>query len=273
MNLKYRFDTNTIYLTGSALAYEYQQAKYEKNMQILSYQISSECLTFLIIDWYTFQGIKFQKIVLKDEDSHRDKMIKKDNEIFLSTKIPYSGEGKILLDNGSFREVPMLSFSTPIIRITENMYFGVGHSKIKNNYTYDIPKVEKFKDKLHSTLYNSYGDKYIPHFVEVDGSITGSIYLIYFYYVIVDPKKLLPQSMKISNSYYFLLKNDPREYHFSLLFPLGLTLINNEIIVTAGEGDFYSIELTFNLDECLQSCVHDVQNFDFEDYDYYLSYF
>lgn len=59
-------------------------------------------------------------------------------------------------------------------------------------------------------------------------------------------------------------------YKFSLVFPIGLVKdTENKIIVTCGEGDYYSIALEFNINDVQNDCKYDAQNLNMNIYIYY----
>lgn len=78
--------------------------------------------------------------------------------------------------------------------------------------------------------------------------------------------------MKLSDTYLpLLLDQNITEYKFSLIFPNGLERSDNDnIVVTGGDGDYYSVILEFNLKDVIDRCIHDVQNMDMQKYDYYI---
>lgn len=61
---------------------------------------------------------------------------------------------------------------------------------------------------------------------------------------------------------------------FSLIFPMGLEQINDtDIIITSGEGDYYSSYIILNLQETIALCKHNLYHLDFNQYQYHISYY
>ena len=280
-----------------------------KNSQIMSIEITPNSHKLTILDWYTKKGIQFRKISITEPDlrnprnsenpENQDEANQKASEPIYTLKygrlkykngLTYDGYGDSYLTELTkttkkiTKKIPLLSFSTPVIRIDPSLvrnilskhsskhpsgirelYFGVGHSKIANHKPHSDPKIENFKESIHSEFRTRYGENYVPHF----GYRMGYIYMMYFFYIIYQNGK--PRKMFISDSYYFKPINDSRTYHFSLLFPSGLVLLDSgNVLVTCGEGDYYPVSMTFNLQSCLSACIHDAQRMDFDRYNFHL---
>lgn len=179
---------------------------------------------------------------------------------------------------------PIFSFGTPFVSVSKSnikdkniLYdkIGVGHIKLRRNKN-ETDKdgnllfnknFEKIIDNIENYLISKYKDKYIQHYTY--------IYMMYFIRIIcfkennkINYKILFSDSyLPVNNKYHH--KN---KYKFSLVFPVGIInkKINNEnlICVSAGEGDFYTVIYTFKEKDVLDSCKHDISNFNFKKYKY-----
>lgn len=183
--------------------------------------------------------------------------------------------------------MPALSFTSPHIHI-DNKQLGIGHIKIHSDtirYKYlNGSNIENFRNNLYNDMSAKYGDKYIKHYGSVVApDCEGFIYMMYFY-ILSEPVNDKPgffDVMKISDAFLPINLNPHKKhgdydidegYKFSLIFPSGLEYGDdpNEIIVTAGEGDFYAIQLKFDLNEVIASCKHEVSNLPMSTYQYHI---
>ena len=214
-------------------------------------------------------------------------------EIFIMYDAPFKnliGEGSHLtceetdkLKYGRhYGMAPGFSFSTPLQKIGEDddheNFLGVGHSKIRNgsHFPYKpFSKIAKAKEYIHEKLSKMFGLNYKIHYGSSTGtSCVGYIYLMYFYIVRIPKSKDLHFEMTISDSFLPIdtreLGNDNR-YKFSLIFPMGLIVEKSRIVVTAGDGDYRSVILTFNKENVLKMArQHDVKRMDLHNYKYEL---
>lgn len=251
-----------------------------KNMQIIS--IENNQIKF--IDWFYTQGVRLVTFDIEIPKSDREEFIE------------YSGNLYVLDGNGSYDTnndedkvkygfnygiMPGLSVSTPLIQLDSNKFgksfLGVGHIKIhsdENEFPYlSNSNIQKFRENLNKQMRDEFKDKYILH----KGSnkppnCKGFIYMLYFYILYNDCKDML-----MSDSYLpiYLDRKDfdgpnDKDYKFSLVFPMGLTEQDNKLIVTCGEGDFYSMELEFDKNEAINLCKHNVKDLDMRQYNYYI---
>lgn len=202
----------------------------------------------------------------------------------------------------NFDIMPFFSFSTPAIKIPimineKQMYLGLGHLKIHSDnkrFLYkDGSNIQMFRDNLYKDYNAKFGDKYIKAFgsstldygeytdvekidprtkedyidMEQRFCCDGYIYMGYFYLVSDDYKEML-----LSDA--FLPLNMDAEYKFSLFFPISIDIILKDNIyyvnIGAGEGDYYSVELTFLLNEVITMCIHNISNLDMTNFKYYI---
>ncbi|AYV85806.1 MAG: hypothetical protein Satyrvirus44_1, partial [Satyrvirus sp.] len=164
---------------------------------------------------------------------------------------------------------------------------GVGHLKIhsyENEYPYiKDSSIELFRKNLYLDMRKYFGDRYIRHFgsTNLSTKCKGYIYMLYFYkltdFVELD-SMAFPLNMMLSDAF-LPLSLDPKEkdsifdqdYKFSLVFPMGLAQKDDDtLLVTCGEGDFYSIELEFNKNEVLDLVKHNARCLNFRKYNYYI---
>lgn len=165
---------------------------------------------------------------------------------------------------------PLFSFSTPHVDYN-NLQIGCGHLKIHAdpiNFPY-LPdsNIENFRNNLYLEWKQLFGEKYVRHFGATPPPYCqGFIYMLYFYILIPGEEPF--KQMFISNAYLPLLNT---EYKFSLIFPLGLILTGDKLIVTAGYGDYYSVALEYNVEDVINKCYHNVQDINMHNYQYLIS--
>lgn len=183
---------------------------------------------------------------------------------------------EILYEKINICDFILFSFSTPILTIKHHdleYKLTVGHSKIHADSYYNLYRygnAEDFRDKLYETYQRLFGDSYKAHFgssFSKNHFCDGYIYLLYFcIFVNIDgTNKCL-----ISDSYLPIDQGNDNQYKFSLVFPMGLSLENNKLMVSCGEGDYYTLLLKFDLDEVINSCVHDANRIDPSKYNFHL---
>ncbi len=167
-------------------------------------------------------------------------------------------------------DFPLFSFGTPFYKLenkNDNIVYdgiAVGHTKIRTIIEYNNPNINKFLDDMYDALL-PYGKKYIEHF--------NFLYLCYFIRLQkIKNNDNVEYKMHISDSYLFLNKNKKYEdqYKFSIFFPMGIIVENDNVLVSAGEGDYYNCMLEFDLDSVLENTKHDVEYFDKSKYEFKL---
>lgn len=206
---------------------------YDKNWSF--YSKSKKYFKFLY--WYMDDGVYIIKVPI-------DKNINNNSCI---NKILFKYKGDVLPRYGN-DNFPMISFSSPLIKINKNIKIGCGYTKfILSHPTYN-QKIKKFINSIQDILVSS-NSKYIEHF--------SYIYVPYLF-KLVDNKKLF-----ISNPFYVI--NNSMKYNFSIIYPMSLIKINDYILISAGEGDFYTICLKLKLKNFIDYCIHDVENLKLDD--------
>ena len=253
----------------------------DKNIQIIWIQNN----IIDIFNWFTEKGIKLNKIYCDDDlfsdtlDEYVDDLnaiISECYILYTDQQYPILGTGSCLIDKNedkakkNYGIMPLFSFTTPHIALTDDRLMGVGHIKIHTNqtkYPYKAnSNIDLFRKHLTEDM-AQYGPRYIPHNGSTNKSdCEGYIYLMFFY--IYDLRK---SDFIISDAFCPLDFN--AEYYFSLIFPMGIALSadNKTIYVTAGIGDYYAVILTFSYDEVVTSCTHSMLNLDLSTYHYYLA--
>ena len=102
---------------------------------------------------------------------------------------------------------------------------------------------------------------------------------MYFYTLKYDKTKQEYTQFRFSDSFLPLNSdsNHADKYKFSLFFPMGLTWgdpqTKTRVIITAGEGDYYSVMLQFQLQQVVNLCTYDISNLsegNINGYDYFL---
>ena len=88
------------------------------------------------------------------------------------------------------------------------------------------------------------------------GCVTGNNYFSYFI-------KYNENLNTFFISDFFIPIDLSDEYHFSLIFTIGIFNIGENIYITSGEGDYYCSIIKFNSQQIIDSCVHDVLSEDF----------
>lgn len=227
------------------------------------------------LDWYYDEGVKI-KIITKKEN--KEKIIRTEYPI-VGTGSWDTGLEKDKLKYGiNYGIMPLFSFSTPYI-IYKDWYLAVGHVKIhtdEDNFPYLAgSNIQSFRKFLYDELKRLHGHQYVKHlgtipvtdflFKNQPQVCKGYIYLCYFY--ILD-KEL--NKMFISDAFLPYPKSNQFDWIFSLIFPSGLTLIEDNLIITAGYGDTYPVSITCNVEEAFNACYHDVSNIKMEDYQYFI---
>jgi hypothetical protein len=250
---------------------------------------------YLYLDWFTGGEVKYTQFNWKAELEDRlqqsynrfhTNAVNKKYIINRGFKMnnPIDGDAIVDKSNINFDVMPLFSFGTPHVKY-DNKFIGVGHIKIytdeSNKYKKDS-NIDIFRKNLYKDFTQTYHEKYIRHDAYnsqsgmFGGQSKGYNYLMYFYYVILDDDNVITE-MKISDSFLpVYLANDQidtsdrndKNYKFSLIFPMGVTLNGKNLLISAGYGDFYSVLMTMNIDEVINLCKYDISNIDLNKYEY-----
>lgn len=288
---------NAIIIDEKIRSYKYKENT--KNVQLLDFTSINGDHDFRYLDWFDRIGlkisdhkynsvyIKYDKYKIDGNGSHIPGTLSKPKNMEENLDAYNKQLDKIKkeFDNiendkaffgTNYGIIPLFSFSTPVIRY-ENMIIGVGHTKIHSDdvrYKYATGShINKFRHNLHNEMRTYFGNNYIRHFgTNYAPYCNGYIYMMYFY--LLDDKM---NTMKLSNSFLPIILDDTRQlmdkydnyYKFSLIFPSGIARLGDDkIIITAGEGDYYPVELEFTINDVIKLCNHDIRNMDMKNYEY-----
>lgn len=194
----------------------------------------------------------------------------------------------------NYGKMPAFSFSTPLVSLDNGVdaYLGVGHLKIHSDegrYPYLPSNISLFRERLYDYMEALFGSRYRYHFgVNQGKECSGYIYLLYFYLISGDSlkrgNKLVSgqgpfrctydrsrdATMRISDGYLPVEIGGPEYYKFSLVFPMGLSVRDDIVTVSAGVGDYYSVIMEFDLESVIASCIHNPAELDMDNYNYYV---
>ena len=147
------------------------------------------------------------------------------------------------------------SLSSPCIKLSPNLYLGLGHIKIKfykiteeNHKTDKDEHFIKMALDIHKNMRKFYKKQYRPH-------------KMFMYMNFLFKYNSAKKTFHISD---FLLPIPKYEYYFSLSYLTSISIINNKIIMTGGIGDYSSIMINMDLDE-LKMIKHDMSNLNIND--------
>lgn len=130
---------------------------------------------------------------------------------------------------------------------------------------------------IHDNMYSMLGTNYVTH----HGHKDGYIYMNYFYLIdagengLYDVENLDHINVKISDAYLPINMNEKycSQVKSSLIFPMSLFEKNFDdrrlIHMTSGECDFYASIITFELNQIINACKHNVSDFKYDDYQYH----
>ena len=271
-----------------------------KNLSLVEYKIGADNhVHLLILDWFYSDGVyAYEKNGYLDEDlnsnqkfiTDRKKLLTSNKKLIAYRKklIPYNtnngfdGKGSFVNSEKpedikkygrNYGKLPMFSFGSNFIKIKgyKNVRISVAHSKIHSSeekYPYnEKSNVHTFRKNIYKDMIDKYDDNYIKHYGAGEApDCYGFIYLMYF--ILLLEKEDGTFEMKLGNSYLPLNLDKEHEdkYKFSLIFATGIQQENEDIIITAGEGDMYSILLKFSIDSIIADCVHDVKDMNMDNY-------
>ena len=151
---------------------------------------------------------------------------------------------------------PMFSFGTPMFEvIKDKLWIGSGHIKILTSLQYKNPEIAKFQTEV-SKLKQKYN--YISHL--------SYYYLTYHIVVMKDNDKW---SMFISDGYLYIPIK--KQYVFSINFPMGIDVNNDNVIISMGFGDYYTGVVGYGLREFIKMCGHSVEHFEIPKYKFHIA--
>lgn len=268
INITYNPTTNTIFLLNMIdICFS---KLIGKNFSPISIDIKNYETKFF--DWFYNNGIIIR---YQSNTNRRSCGIK-----LIPSRHSVNGEGSHFTQNindvktfgVNYGVMPKISFGTPTVKIGIGLYLGVGHIKIHSDeekYKYKPnSNIELFRSNLYYDMRSIYGDRYIIH--KGTGrppNCFGYIYMMYFY--IYDE---INNTFTMSDAYLPINLNIKQEinYKFSLIFPMGLVIDQRKVIISCGEGDYYSVILTFDLDDIYNLCRHNIYDINFISFQYYI---
>ena len=155
------------------------------------------------------------------------------------------------------KTLPMFSFGTPTFELKKDkLWLGVGHTKVMTTMKYENQKIIDFKFAINKTLRGT--GNYVQH--------NSYFYLVYFYML---EKTVQGQyKMMISDSYLYYFPD--QKYTFSINFPMGIDIQNNNVYVSLGVGDYYNFIIKESLAYVTKACCHNLEEFDASKYDFKL---
>ena len=277
--------------------------KGEKNASIINFTINSDSDQFIHIDWFYANGkykYEIPGVYLWNTIQMHDRINEKTNAIIIPFEKNHiiSGLGSYMTGKEEDKEkfglnygvIPLLSVGTPHVKYNSlklgDCYIGVGHIKIHTDnekYKYQPESnIHYFRENLHQEFKKRFGERYIRHngtgkawyfgnhIKEPKVECKGYIYMMYFYIITQDFSNMYLSDAFLPINLDKALKEDPKNYVFSLFFPSGLTKYGNQLIVSGGEGDYRPIFLEFNIEDAVNKCIHDIKKMDFNNYNYYI---
>ena len=267
----------------------YKDLDSAKNFSLIEYKIEDEYhVHLLILDWFYSDGVyAYERKSNKESDAKEYTYTFRKNLIPYNIENGFDGKGSFYSNEPedikkygrNYGKLPMFSFGSNFIKIDtknkkgyKNVKISVAHSKIHSSeekYPYDEESnVHIFRKNIYEDMRTKYVDKYIEHYGtgNAPNNCHGYIYLMYF--ILLLEKEDGSFDMKLGNSYLPLNLDKEHEdkYKFSLIFATGIQQENEDIIITAGEGDMYSILLKFSIDSIIADCVHDVKDMNMDKY-------
>ena len=216
--------------------------QYDKNWAYLTSNIYDGIPYFVFLNWFENGTVTM---------SYLPKKVKI-KECIKKVAITMKGDKIDGLGNNIF---PMFSFGTPMYElIKDKLWIGSGHIKILNTLEYKNNNIINFRNKI-TELKKKY--KYIQH-----------LSYIYLTYHIVLIKKEDKWNMLISDGYLYIPTN--KYYVFSINFPMGIDVNNNNVIISMGFGDYYNGIVSYDLSEFIKMCNHNVELFDYNKYNFHI---
>ncbi|XWV26522.1 hypothetical protein QJ857_gp0545 [Tupanvirus soda lake] len=279
----YDYDNNSLTFVDTIKIYSA-----DNNASIVYIDETNELYDITYLDWYYPMGELGAGVYYKNIKIGKEKYLDEVKSYNIPFNINYIISGLGSFSNNNQKDIstymqnygvlPLLSFGTPLVEYDSKKFgkclIGVGHLKIHSDvdeYPYkDYSNVQIFRQNLYKDFKKYFGDKYIRHKGTGNPNIGkkhcfGYIYLPYFYVLFNDMN-----SMYLSDAFLPVNLDTDLNYRFSLIFPEGNIIVDDKLIVSAGEGDYRSIIMEFNVNEVLDSCIHDVQYLDMNLYQYFL---
>ena len=214
----------------------------------------------------------FSDLIKIDQDRQQYKYLKKE------LKLQNIERNNLINDNRKakiYGKIPLFSLGTPFVKINDETYISVGHTKIStidnDRFSENIKNFKKYIDDIafiYNENKNPYETRFKYHLGTGSDCLTGYIYMVYFILITVKNNQF---KIQISDSFLPFSVNS-NYFKFSLFFPMGLLIEDNKLLVSCGEGDFYITLLEFSIDYAIKSCKYDIEEFvskeRYKDYSY-----
>lgn len=177
----------------------------------------------------------------------------------------------------SYGYLPKFEFSSNLadISVPNNKNYiklGVGHIRIPNDFSFkDDSNINFFINMINISFPKMFGNLY-----NINNSLTNSLFCggekgLSFFYIL---RKLGDKyEMYISDAFLPINLVEGNNI-YSLFCTHGIFIKNNNVHLTSGEGDEYANIISFNLEQVLKSCIHNINQFDVAKYNFnFLFYF
>jgi hypothetical protein len=198
---------------------------------------------FMFLNWFEKGALTVSYINLQKPNE-----CIKENLIMMKRDI-ISGLGNKIL--------PMFSFGTPTFELkNDKLWIGVGHTKVMTTMKYENQKIIDFKFAINEKLRSA--GNYVQH--------NSYFYLVYFY--MLEKTAQGQYKMMLSDSYLYYFPD--QKYTFSINFPMGIDIQNNNVYVSLGVGDYYNFIIKESLTYITKACCHNLEEFDASKYDFKL---
>lgn len=226
---------------------------FDKNWSYITSIQRNKSSYFMFLNWFENNALTVSYINLQ-----KPHMCIKENLITMKRDI-ISGIGSKML--------PMFSFGTPTIEVKRTepntnsiLWIGVGHTKIMTTMKYENKKLIDFKFAINKNLREN--GNYIQH--------NSYIYLVYFYTLEKNITKTGQEQYKMMLSDSYLYYFPEQKYTFSINFPMGIDIKNDNVYVSLGVGDYYNFIIRESLAYIINACCHNLEEFDISKYDFKL---
>lgn len=216
---------------------------FDKNWSYVSVITRDDKPYFMFLNWFEKNALTVSYINLQNPN----KCIK-ENLIIMKRDIIFGLGSKVL---------PMFSFGTPTFELKKDkLWIGVGHTKIMTTMQYNNQKIIDFKFRINNILRSA--GNYIQH--------NSYYYLVYFY--TLEKINETQYKMMFSDSYLYFFPD--QKYTFSINFPMGIDIRNNNVYVSLGVGDYYNFIIKETLAYVINACFHNLEEFDASKYEFKL---
>lgn len=240
------------------------------NQEFISTDLKND-INFDILFWFIYNKTTDKNVLvgIKKNINNSNKSILK-----MSKLIEYDKNGIIGIGSNTS---PLFSFGSPMIKISQNKFLGIGHIKIKNkldeideSYYKKNSIIYFLQQFLHEFMKQKYSNDYIFHrglSSIYENCDNGYIYMSYFYILTNETENENENENETENetrykfefSDPFLIIDETKKYKFTLMFSTGIYQENDNIVITSGIGDYYSSISKFKLIDVIEMCNHNIR--------------